>query len=331
MISFLKNPIVEAFKFRPDTVDKPATVAEWAFQTLDEVVRTDGAEAPAYHITVDSSKPLRGLAPLGFEGVSALQSGVAEFADLQDGDVLVFQAREDKPFHGAGSTDLGIARSALYRKAVSDGLLAEDRDFHFLWVVEFPMFKPKSVTDPDPGQGRETIYSATHHPFTAPLTTEDAEMLATDPLKARADHYDLVVNGVELGGGSRRIHTALLQEYVFRDILKMYDESVEQFEHLLAALRAGCPPHAGFALGFDRLVALLTYTDSVRNVIAFPKSMRGEDKMVNSPGVISTQLLEPYNLTFSREALDEFRKAEGVPVEATNDGATRRGSKGRKK
>ncbi|KAK3310487.1 tRNA synthetases class II-domain-containing protein [Chaetomium strumarium] len=308
-ITILQNPVVEAFKFRPAAVDKPETVADWAFQTLDDV-DIDSAGNPPIHLTVDSSKPLRGLAALGFDGVTALQSGVAEFADLQDGDVLVFQAREDKPFQGAGSTDLGIVRNELYRKAVSAGLLAEDLNFHFLWVVDFPMFKPKSVTDPDPGQGEKSRFSATHHPFTAPLTMADAELLATDPLKARADHYDLVVNGVELGGGSRRIHTALTQEYVFRDILQMTDYGVGQFAHLLEALRAGCPPHAGFALGFDRLVALLTYTDSVRDVIAFPKSMKGEDKMVNSPGELNKGLLHRYHLTWATEAIRGVQKDE---------------------
>ncbi|KAK4239915.1 tRNA synthetases class II-domain-containing protein [Achaetomium macrosporum] len=307
LITSLKTPVIEAFKFRPDP-DKaadlgPKYISKFAVGGLHELApQVDSPEAPSYQLTVDSSKPLRGLAPLGFDGISALQSGVPEFADLQDGDVLVFQARKDEPFQGVGSTPLGVHRNVLYQKAVSAGLLPEDFSFHFLWIVDFPMFKLKDKADPDPGQGRETRFSATHHPFTAPLTDEDAKLLATDPLKARADHYDLVVNGVELGGGSRRIHTALMQEYVMREVLKMSDERIAEFAHLLEALRAGCPPHAGFALGFDRLVALLTYTDSVRDVIAFPKSMKGEDLMVKSPGLTKEAQLKPYGLTFSRIA-----------------------------
>ena len=100
----------------------------------------------------------------------------------------------------------------------------------------------------------------------------------------------------ELGGGSRRIHVAKMQEYVMREILEMTDEGVGQFSHLLEALRAGCPPHAGFALGFDRLVAVFTHTDSVRDVIAFPKSMKGEDLMVGSPGLITTEQGKTYHL-----------------------------------
>ncbi len=147
-----------------------------------------------------------------------------------------------------------------------------------------------------PWPGWEGGFSATHHPFTAPLAPEDFDLLLTDPLRAKADHYDLVVNGVELGGGSRRIHIAKLQEFVMRDILKMSDEGVAQFSHLLDALRAGCPPHAGFALGFDRLVAVLSRTNSIRDVIAFPKTMKGEDPMVKSPGRITPEQLETYHL-----------------------------------
>ncbi|KAG7292485.1 hypothetical protein NEMBOFW57_002520 [Staphylotrichum longicolle] len=204
-------------------------------------------------------------------------------------------ARENKPFQG-GSTALGTFRAQLYQAAVSKGLLPRDLSFQFLWVNNFPMFTPDNETDP--GQGGRAGFSATHHPFTAPLTDEDVELLATDPLKARADHYDLVVNGIELGGGSRRIHVAKMQEYVMREILQMTDKGVAQFSHLLEALRAGCPPHAGFALGFDRLVAVLTYTDSVRDVIAFPKSMKGEDLTVKSPGKITKEQLETYHLAF---------------------------------
>lgn len=160
------------------------------------------------------------------------------------------------------------------------------------------MFTPQSGESTDPGQGGSAGFSATHHPFTAPLTPKDASLLVTDPLRARADHYDLVVNGVELGGGSRRIHLASMQEYIFREILKMTPKGIAQFSHLLDALRAGCPPHAGFALGFDRLVAVFTHTDSVRDVIAFPKSMKGEDLTVKSPGKITEEQLGTYHLAF---------------------------------
>ncbi|KAK4043704.1 tRNA synthetases class II-domain-containing protein [Parachaetomium inaequale] len=300
MITHLETPVVEAFRFRPGQVGEGKQVPTSSF--IDELMKTlppalaQNPEGAPVALMVDSSKPLRGLSPLGFEGAGALESGeIPGLADLEDGDVLVFQAREDKPFHG-GSTALGTFRSLVYQAAVSKKLLPRDLSFQFLWVTNFPMFTPDNETDP--GQGGQAGFSATHHPFTAPLTDEDVELLATDPLKARADHYDLVVNGVELGGGSRRIHVAKMQEYIMREILKMTDAGLAQFSHLLEALRAGCPPHAGFALGFDRLVAVLTYTDSVRDVIAFPKSMKGEDLTVKSPGRITKEQLETYHLAF---------------------------------
>ncbi|KAK4230693.1 tRNA synthetases class II-domain-containing protein [Podospora fimiseda] len=300
MISDHEKPAVDAFRFRPNLGDEGDLTPTFAF--VDEFLKTlptplaqnkDGAPVA---LIVNSKKPLNGLSPLGFEGVEGLTSHEA-FSDLEDGDVIVFQAREDKPFHG-GSTALGTIRNLLYHGAVSKGLFPRDFSFKFLWVTDFPMFTPN--TDTDPGQGGSAGFSATHHPFTAPLTDNDVELLATDPLSARADHYDLVLNGVELGGGSRRIHMAKMQEYVMKEILKMTPEGMKQFSHLLKALRAGCPPHAGFALGFDRLVAVLTHTDSIRDVTAFPKSMKGEDLMVNSPGKITTQELLTYHLAFAK-------------------------------
>lgn len=246
----------------------------------------------------DRSKSLHGFACLG-------SSAAAKFADeMEEGDCLLVQARPNRPFEG-GSTALGAMRAMLYNEGVAAGLLPLNERFEFLWVTGFPLFTPSNEIDP--GQGGSAGFSATHHPFTAPLTSEDFELLATDPLRAKADHYDLVVNGVELGGGSRRIHVAHVQEFVFRNILKMTDQGVGQFRHLLEALRAGCPPHAGFALGFDRLAAVLSGTASVRDVIAFPKTMKGEEPFAGSPSPLTESQLETYHLLVRKDGGKEAR------------------------
>jgi len=122
------------------------------------------------------------------------------------------------------------------------------------------------------------------------------DLLLSDPSAVTAEHYDIVVNGVELGGGSRRIHDAKVQEYVLRDVLKMSDERLQDFKHLINVLNAGCPPHAGLALGFDRLIAVMMDKESVRDVIAFPKSGKGEDMLVKAPNAVTKEQLETYHL-----------------------------------
>jgi aspartyl-tRNA synthetase len=138
---------------------------------------------------------------------------------FEDGDLLLIQARENLPAHIGGSTMLGKLRLALYKAALAKNLIEPDPSHHFLWVTDFPMFTLDDGSEP--GQGGQAGFSATHHPFTAPKTDADAEMLKVDPLKAVADHYDLVLNGVELGGGSRRINNPQTQLFVMEEILKV--------------------------------------------------------------------------------------------------------------
>ena len=305
MITKLPDPVIEAWKLSLDGSSKEirAFVAEFMSDLPESYTQNpDGGPQILVH---DTSKPLRGFSSLGPEGLDILEAVATEsngLDSLDNGDIVLFQARENKP-HEGGSTKLGEVRNLLYHAAISKGLLEKDNSFRFLWVNEFPLFTPSS--DSEPGQGGASGFSATHHPFTAPLTEADFELLFTDPRKAKADHYDLVCNGVELGGGSRRIHVAEIQEFVFRDILQMNETRIGQFSHLLDALRCGCPPHAGFAFGFDRLCAVMTDTSSVRDVIAFPKSMKGEDLFAKSPGRVSNADWKVYNLqTRSKSAVD---------------------------
>jgi aspartyl-tRNA synthetase len=153
----------------------------------------------------------------------------------------------------------------------------------FLWVEDFPLFERDDAT------GR---LQSTHHPFTAPVP-EDAALLYTAPERVRAQHFDLVVNGVELGGGSVRVHHAPTQEYILGTVL---GEDLALFEQLLEGLRYGAPPHGGLALGFDRVLMILARAASLRDVLAFPKSFAGKDLMAGVPGPLSAADLALYHL-----------------------------------
>ena len=215
---------------------------------------------------------------------------------FQPGDLIIVQPRQSGPFHG-GSTPLGRLRTLIHKAAVEQGLMEMPKGYEPLWVVDFPLFTPNEPGTTEPGQGGSAGFSATHHPFTAPKSAEDVMLAATNPLDTKADHYDLVINGVELGGGSGRIHNAEFQEFVLRSVLGMSDVRVEDFRHLLEALRAGCPPHAGLALGWDRLVAMWCGKESIRDVLAFPKDGKGKDAMVKSPSLMTKSQLDTYSLS----------------------------------
>lgn len=253
----------------------------------------------------DSRRPLSGLQVFGFEAAEQLE----ESLDLQEGDLLVIQARPKTRFHG-GSTPLGNLRLALHKAGVKASLLPKPQGLHFLWITDFPLFTPSSSDAAEPGQGGHAGLSSTHHPFTAPKTAADVDLLASDPLAAKAEHYDLVLNGVELGGGSRRIHSSAMQTYVLREVLKMDEARLADFAHLVEVLRAGCPPHAGMALGFDRLVAVMLGRESVRDVIAFPKSGSGEDPLVRSPTMMTEGQLETYHLRLREGEKEKVKEKE---------------------
>lgn len=291
-ISPLADPIVEAFKLNGNDND-PTDTTKFITQFLDSPAgapfNSNPHGSPGVFV-YNAKQPLSGLQPFGFEAAEQVE----DLLTPDHGDLIILQARRRAPFTG-GSTPLGDLRRALHSSAVETGFKPAASGFDFLWIIDFPLFSP--CTDNEPGQGGLAGISSTHHPFTAPKTATDIDLLLTDPTQAIADHYDLVVNGVELGGGSRRIHDAAVQEFIFRDILQMRNERLADFSHLLDALRAGCPPHAGVALGFDRLVAVMLGKESVRDVIAFPKTGRGgDDAMVRAPSLMSEEMLETYHL-----------------------------------
>ncbi|KAH7313657.1 tRNA synthetases class II-domain-containing protein [Stachybotrys elegans] len=308
MISHLSDPLVEAFAFQLNDCE-PKKARKFVKKFMDNLpsALSDNPDGKPQILVYDSSQPLCGFSSLGFEYESVLKL-VSPDSELKDGDLVVFQARE-KPVgqYCSGSTKAGQVRSALWKALVDAEYMEKPRlgdpgSLQFVWVTEFPMFKP--TEENEPGQGGAAGIAASHHPFTAPLSQADLELLFTDPLQAKSAAYDLVLNGIEIGGGSERNHLADIQDFIMRDVLKMPQERIYDFCHLFDALRSGCPPHAGFALGFDRLTALMTDTSTVRDVIAFPKTMKGEDPFVQSPSQLSDAQLEPYGLQIRTPAAE---------------------------
>lgn len=226
----------------------------------------------------------KGLAYMAFQG-GEVKGPIAKFfkeeevAELkkrlsaEDGDLLLFVA--DKPKVVADA--LGALRSKLGAEL---GLIDHSK-FAFLWVVDFPLLE---------WDENEKRYVAMHHPFTRPKD-EDLHLLDSDPGQVRAQAYDMVLNGYELGGGSMRIFKREIQEKMFKLLGFTMEEAREQFGHLLDAFEYGTPPHGGIALGLDRLVMLLAGRTNLREVIAFPKTASATDLMVNAPDVVAPKQL----------------------------------------
>ena len=205
-------------------------------------------------------------------------AGLKEVLDIEPGDLILFAASEDAL---VVNEFLGRLRVEAARQA---NAIPDDR-FEFTWVTEFPLFETNEA-------GR---LIPMHHPFTSPLP-EDAALLDTEPEKARAVAYDIVLNGVELGSGSIRIHDPALQERMF-DLLKISpEEKASRFGHLLNALAYGAPPHGGIALGFDRLAQLMAGGDTIRDVIAFPKNHKGMDLMMDAPSPVDAKQLHDVHI-----------------------------------
>jgi len=241
----------------------------------------------------------KGLAYLAVQEDGSYKSSFAKFMteeqlaalvaamDGQPGDLLLFAADKNNIVWSV----LGALRLELGEQM---GLIDHDQ-FNFLWVVEFPQFEYSEE------EGR---FMAMHHPFTMPME-EDLPLLETDPGKVRAKAYDIVLNGVELGGGSVRIFQDDVQERMFTALGFTKERAHEQFGFLLDAFKYGVPPHAGLAYGLDRLVMLLTKAESIREVIAFPKVKDASCLMTNAPDVVEEKQLEELGIAIAAPAAVE--------------------------
>ena len=202
----------------------------------------------------------------------------AEKMDARPGDLLLVMAGEKKKT---------LTALSELRLEMGNRLGLRDRDKFFpLWVVDFPLLE---------WDDESKRFYAMHHPFTSPVP-EDLALMETDPGKVRANAYDLVINGVEIGGGSIRIHDATVQKLMFKVLGFSDEEADEQFGFLLNAFKFGAPPHGGVAFGFDRWVAMFGGQDSIRDFIAFPKNNSGRDVMLDTPAQISQKQLNELQL-----------------------------------
>ena len=291
-------------RFGMELVDVSGTVAGCGFGVFTGALEAGGsvrginvkgqAEMPRKKIDglVEFAKGygVKGLAYLAVLGDGSFKSSFAKFMTEEElkrlveamggepGDLLLFAADRLKLVWSV----LGALRVELAKQL---GLL-DDNVYHFLWVTEFPQFE---------WSDEEERYVAMHHPFTMPME-EDLELLETEPGKVRAKAYDIVVNGMELGGGSVRIFQSDVQERMFQALGFTKEKAHEQFGFLMDAFKYGVPPHAGLAIGLERFVMQLAHTDNIRDVIAFPKIKDASCLMSEAPGTVDEKQLEELHL-----------------------------------
>ena len=249
-----------------------------------EYVKTLGAKGLAWIKVNEKTKGAEGLqSPIVKNLHAKALAAILERSGAQDGDLIFFGADQ------ASRCDAYMG--ALRQKLGHDRGLAE-KGWRPLWVVDFPMFEYDDETK---------AWKARHHPFTSPKDGHE-RFIEAEPAKAYAKAYDLVLNGWEIAGGSVRIHRQEIQEKVFASLKITREEQQAKFGFLLNALQYGAPPHGGIAFGFDRLVALMAGADAIRDVIAFPKTQRGQDLLTGAPSQATERQLRELHIRLRNSA-----------------------------
>lgn len=253
-----------------------ACATQGQIETMTEYAKSFGAKGLAF-IKVEAGE---WKSPIVKFFSAAEKEALTRKLAIEEGDLILFAADQ-----WLNACEI-LGKIRLYCAEVLKGqgkLTLDPARFDFLWVVDFPLLSY------DKEMNR---WYSSHHPFTAPVE-EDVPFLKQDPKKVRGQHYDIVVNGVELGGGSIRIHQPDVQKTIFEDILAIPPEETKlRFGYMLDAFRYGAPPHGGIALGFDRMCAILCGTTSIRDVIAFPKTAKGVCLMTDSPTLVTPRQLK---------------------------------------
>ena len=260
------------------SVPKGETLTRKQIDDYTDFVGNYGAKGLAYIRVEDPSK-----------GKEGLQSPIIKFIDDEIINKLltVLDAKKgDIIFFGAGKRNIVNDSLAALRNLLGKDLDLLESDWAPCWVVDFPMFEKNNKGELTP----------LHHPFTAPRGSIDE--LKTDPLNALTDAYDVVLNGTELGGGSVRIHDHEMQKVVLSLLGINEEQAEEKFGFLTSALQHGCPPHAGLAIGFDRMIMLMTNSESIRDVIAFPKTQTASCLLTDAPGEASSEQLDELHIKF---------------------------------
>jgi aspartyl-tRNA synthetase len=242
-----------------------------------------GAKGLAYIKVNDKSQGRDGLqSPIVKNLHDAALTQILELTGAQDGDLIFFGADKAKIVNDAiGALRVKVGHSQFGK---ANGLF--DDVWKPLWVIDFPMFEYDEAND---------RWSATHHPFTAPKDGHE-DLMESDPGNCISKAYDMVLNGWELGGGSVRIHRAEVQSKVFRALKIDEEEAQLKFGFLLDALQYGAPPHGGLAFGLDRIVTMMTGAESIRDVIAFPKTQRAQCLLTQAPSAVDEKQLKELHI-----------------------------------